>query len=291
MKMMRFRTFACAFLLCLFILGGIRPMPARGAGCPRTVERPFRVYDGLLLTGKPDLSAQGMAPIHIVDRGIWRNAADRQSAPDPALIRRYVDSLPNDGAPIVLDFESYRLSGTDREAAFALGQLQRIATMFRTAAPGRSLGFYETLPIRDYWRAIRPPSAPEYRAWQRENNRLAPLERNVDLLFPSLYTFYPDSEAWVAYASAQICEARRLSSKPVILFLWPQYHDSVARRGEYIDARYWRLQLETAFRLADGVVIWGGFDPNTSAIHRWDPQAPWWLETQRFLRDRRIQAR
>lgn len=288
---MKLRTIACAFALCLLILGGIRPEPARGAGCARSVNRPFRVFDGLLLTGKPDLSPYGIEPIHIVDRGIWRPGADRHSAPDPALIQRYVAGLPNDGAPIVLDFESYRLGGTDQDAAFAFGQLRRIATMFRAAAPGRSLGFYETMPIRDYWRAIRPSSAPEYRAWQRENDRLAPLAANVDLLFPSVYTFYPDSDGWVAYASAQICEARRLSSKPVYLFLWPQYHDSVARRGEYIDARYWRVQLETAYRLADGVVIWGGFDPNTSAIHPWDPQQAWWQETQRFLRDRAIQRR
>ena len=286
---MKFRTLLCAFVLSLLVLGGIKPEPARGAGCPRTVNRPFRVFDGLLLTGRPDLSALGMEPVHIVDRGIWRDAANRLSPPDPALIRRYIESLPDDGAPIVLDFENYRLSGADQEAAFALGQLRRIATMFRAAAPRRNLGFYDALPIRDYWRAIRPPSAPEYRAWQRESDRLAPLTRNVDMLFPSVYTFYPDSEGWVAYASAQICEARRLSSKPVYLFLWPQYHNSA--EGEYIDGRYWRLQLETAYRLADGVVIWGGLDIRTNAFHRWDPQQPWWQETERFLRDRHIGRR
>ena len=58
----------------------------------------------------------------------------------------------------------------------------------------------------------------------QENDQLRPLAGAVDILFPSLYTFYTDQGGWVRYAYAQIAEARRnANGKPVYVFYGQQY--------------------------------------------------------------------
>jgi hypothetical protein len=64
----------------------------------------------------------------------------------------------------------------------------------------------------------------------------------------------------------------------VFFYLWPQYHDGTPKQYQYIDAAYWRFQLETAYSVADGIVLWG-----PSRFH-WDETSGWWAATLEFLR-------
>src|SRR5690606_15270403 len=113
-----------------------------------------------------------------------------------------------------------------------------------------------------------------------KNSRLMPLADAVDVLFPSLYAFDLDEAAWVRYAEENLAEARRFG-KPVIAFLWPQVHGSSARHGhEFVSGDFWRVQLETVYRHADGFVIW---TPHGNERTEFDPRAGWWLATREFL--------
>lgn len=244
----------------------------------------FKVFDGRFDAGKPDLQRFGMLPIHVIDRGIWNDEAHPSIPLNRDRVDRKVRSLPNDGAPIVLDIENFDPSlGDAKQARTAVGQLAAALATFRSAAPKRLLGFYGILPDRDYWRAIKGPATADYRAWQVINDRSTPLVRSVDVIFPSIYTFYPDRAGWVPYAIAQICEARRLSNKPVYAFLWPEYHYGGDLPGQPIPGAFWRDQLETMYKYADGIVIWGGFNVQQVRIRQWDANAEWWQETIRFL--------
>jgi hypothetical protein len=124
---------------------------------------------------------------------------------------------------------------------------------------------------------------PHFLAWQVDNDRLAQIVDHVDALYPSVYTFYPDRQAWVVYAKAQIAEARRLGKgKPVYAFLWPQYHEANAALAHRpVEPDYWDLQLTTMAHHADGVVIWGGWGEN--GPEPWKEEAPWWQVTKRFM--------
>jgi len=65
----------------------------------------------------------------------------------------------------------------------------------------------------------------------------------------------------------------------VYVFLWPEYHiGNIWLRGKNIPGRFWRHELEFCRERADGIVIWGGWQK------QWDADAPWWKETQDFLR-------
>ena len=248
-------------------------------------SRTFVVFDGTLYAKKPDLSKHGIKPIAIVDRGIWPANAGKDATPDPVLVKGVIQKIENTKTPVVLDFESYPLTGSDEVVSNSLSKLTSIIDAFKASAPDRKFGFYEILPIRDYWRAVEGPGKPKYIQWQKENDRLRVLDQKVDALFPSLYTFYDDKAGWIKYATAQICEARRLSRKPVYVFLWPEYHDSNRKLGGTpIDPEFWRIQLDTARKLADGMVIWGGYDFAKKHAADWDENAGWWRSTVEFMR-------
>lgn len=263
-------------------LGGALSATALCAGCATAApRRDFAVYDGLQsYLDKPSLAPFGIRPIHWGDPMLGTPAADARDFPDKGVVQAYARSLPGGDIPIVLDIEQFPVIGPGAE--MSVRRLVEVMVAFRRVLRGRSLGYYAVLPQADYWRAIAPSFSAEHRAWQRENDLLAAVEKRVDALYPSIYTFYPDRDGWVRYARAQVAEARRVSDKPVRAFLWPEYHSSGPVQG-FLPADYWRLQLETLREIADGIVLFGGWDERARARRPWDANAPWWQELRAFM--------
>jgi hypothetical protein len=235
----------------------------------------FVVYDGMLYRNKPDLSTLGIARVSIIDRGIWP-PTDPTMTPDPDRVAKVAGTFPDDDTPVVLDFERFPLIGSDAAVQASVTKLREILAAFRKLQPRRRYGFYGALPIADYWRAVRlDPTNAQFHAWQVDNDRLKSLEADVDVLFPSLYTFYDDPEGWRNYAIAQICEARRISKRPVIVFLWPEFHESNQRvRNRFLAPDFWQMELDVARRYADGIVLWGGYHLQNDHPREWAETAP-----------------
>jgi len=250
--------------------------------------KPFLVFDGTLYSDKPDLSAYGIRPITLAYAGKfgpdWHKHADR--LPDLPAVQTVAREAQQKGYVVVLDIEHWPLKGSPDSVRDSLTKYMTVLDWFRAAAPGLSVGYYGAPPIRDYWRAIKDTSNQERQSWMEENDQLRSLASAVDVLFPSLYTFYPDQAGWKKYAIAQIEEARRYGNgKPVYVFLWPQYHESNRiLGGRYLPADYWLLELETAKEFADGIVIWGGWGSNNRAA-KWDENAAWWNITKEFMKN------
>lgn len=242
----------------------------------------FRVYDATLYRNKPDPSGLGIRPMRIIySSQFWPGGTPSDCLPDQATVRQLALDVASQAEPVVLDIEHWPLQGEANTVQTSITRYLQILYWFHDAAPGLRLGYYGAPPIRDYWRSIQGTQASDYQAWSSENLRLTALAATANVIYPSLYTFYADQAGWVAYAEAQIREARRYG-KPVYVFLWPQYHDSnTLLGGQYLPADFWRLQLETARRLADGIVIWGGWAGSGPAD--WDEAAPWWQATRDFM--------
>jgi len=185
---------------------------------------------------------------------------------------------------VVLDIERWPLNGDGVAVQSTVGKFLSVLSWIKGEVPGVPVGFYGTVPLPDYLRAIRDPASEEFQSWQQDNDRLEGVSDRVDALFPSIYTFYTDRQGWVTYAIAQIAEAKRKAKgKPVYAFLWPQYHESNRVLGlRPLDPDYWELQLNTVYQHADGVVIWGGWGDH--GPESWNEEAPWWQVTKRFLR-------
>jgi hypothetical protein len=182
----------------------------------------------------------------------------------------------------VIDIEEWPLVGDPATVAESVKKYQTVIGWFKTSAPDSRVGLYGVLPIPDYWKAVQGKGSAGYAAWQKQNDSLASIAPSVDVLFPSLYTFYEDRNGWQKYAIAQIQEARKSAAgKPVFVFLWPQYHVSNKKLANtFLPGDYWRMELETARKYADGLVIWCCSNKQT-----WDEKAPWWLETKGFLKE------
>jgi hypothetical protein len=250
-------------------------------------QKPFLVFDSTLYADKPDLSVYGIHPITISYAGKfggnWHK--HQQSLPDKESVQRVAREAETKGSHAVLDIEHWPLKGESSQVQESLSKYMTVLQWFKEAAPGLSVGYYGAPPLRDYWRAIRPPTSKEWRSYADDNDRLQPLAGAVDILVPSLYTFYTDQGGWVRYAYGNIAEARRCANgKPVYVFLWPQYHDSNRKlAGTYLPDDYWRLELETAKQYADGIILWGGWGSNNRPA-KWDDNAGWWKVTKDFMK-------
>lgn len=239
---------------------------------------PFRVFDGMNFAAKPDLRALGLLPIEIVYEA---SLFDPKSGPDgevsPERLRAVGSRTAKSEIPVVLDVERWAgLPDARNRYATLIARVRRLN-------PERTFGYYAVVPKQDYWRANSTVGGREFEQWKKENDAMQVVADSVDVVYPSLYTFYDDPLAWVHYATANLREARRIArGKPVIAFLWPMYHESnEALRGRYLSREYWRIELDTARRYADGIVIWGGGST-------WNGNAPWWQETLLFLKSAQV---
>lgn len=247
---------------------------------------PFVVYNALTFEGQPDLSVHGLQAIEIAGTvELWPSAADRNE-PDLAYLREvYIpQKLERSEASIhVINIEHWATEsryarGTASEILTSISKLSSVLEAFREYAPKMQHGIYAILPVREY-SAPTSGNRESLDLWRKDNDRLTPLSEAVDIVFPSLYTFYDDPEAWRIYAITNILVARQYG-KPVVPFLWPQFHGSGDKAFQLISARFWKVQLETVYSYADGVVIWG---PPARRDPGWDPTAGWWVETLNFL--------
>jgi hypothetical protein len=251
------------------------------------LKKPFMVFDGTLYADKPDLSQYGIQPITITYAQQFGPDWFKQSErlPDKESVQRIARQAQTSTNRVVLDIEHWPLTGDPNQVQKSLSKYMTVLQWFKEAAPGLAVGYYGAPPLADYWRSLNAATSREGQSLSRENDRLKPLAGAVDILFPSLYTFYTDRGGWVRHAYAQIAEARRNGNgKPVYVFLWPQYHDSNPSLGwGHLPADFWRLQLQMAKQYADGIVIWGGWGRNNRQA-KWDDNAAWWRVTKEFMK-------
>ncbi|MGX9120276.1 hypothetical protein ACWTU6_26965 [Mesorhizobium sp. BHbsci] len=268
---MFFKTVFCA--ICL--LAGSWPATAQ-------TRAPFKLFEALsFVDGPPDFRSFGFEHLTIADPHVLG-----RDVPDPGQVQRALE-LPRSNEYLNIDIESWPLEGPDQASSIA--KYQKTLSAFRKADPSVKLGLYSVLPLRDYWRAIGHQGPVALDGWKQQNTTIASsLIPHVDALFPSLYTFYDDKVGWLAYAQANIREARRISQgKPVYCFLWPQFHKSLSGRNTtrpFLPGDFWYAELDTCRKLADGIVIWGTMRGGPSyGPEKWDEKAEWWQATLKFL--------
>jgi hypothetical protein len=264
-------------------IAGCAALPSRTPVTPPSTapQANFVVFDGTLYQGKPSAAQLGMKAISVIyQASMWPSKSDDpQSVPDADVVQALALKASQSGGIAVVDIEQWPVTGDPATVAQSVDKYQQTLQMFQQAAPSLQVGYYSVAPIRDYWSPNDGPQSSNYLAWQQQNNKVAPIAQAANAVFPSAYTFYTDQAGWQTYAIAQIAEARRIApGKPVYLFLWPQYDNGQgAQGGDYLSDDYWKMELETAKKYADGVVIWGGW------TQTWDSNASWWLETQQFM--------
>jgi hypothetical protein len=242
----------------------------------------FKVYDATLFKSRPDLKTVGLERASVFDITQAIDASQvKGDIPNETSIKTWLSRRPSVSKLVVLDVEHLPLTGDPLVVEKSVEKFRDLLARTRRVLPDRTIGYYAVPPIRDYWRATDSTTSRRFKTWQAENDKWQTLADDVDAIFPSLYTFYDDESGWVRYAKANLIEARRLApNKPIYPLIWPQYHESNNRlAGTLIPGTFWRVQLDTIARYADGVVIWGGYQL------KWNEQASWWQATRQFMQD------
>jgi len=248
----------------------------------------FKIYEALIYDEKPDMSVYGIETLTILNHTtLWNPNNTRNNIPDKETISNLTHGLLKDKEIVVINIEHWPLVGaTDSTIEKSINKYVKTLQGFKKEAKSLNVGLYSMIPERNYWAPVSGRQSENFTEWRKRNNILKPIEEEVDIFFPSLYTFYNDKDEWLIYAKAQIEEARRLNPiKPVYVFLWPQYHNSNSKIGlEFISKEFWRMQIETAKKYADGLVIWGGWDFKNNNRLKWNPNAEWWAITKEFAK-------
>ena len=248
-------------------------------------KSPFRIFDATAYQQKPDMRGYGIEPIDIVYVSQlwpkWPSGVGIDSLPDSSTLKRLASRLSSHNRPVVVDIEHWPVRGSPETVQNSIRKYRSVLGSLKQLAPSLKLGLYGVLPTVEYHRALEDTGSPKYNSWHAENKKLFAISKDVEYTFPSVYTFNLNQRNWEKYAIAQIREAR-MYGKPVYVFLWPQYHESNPILGKrYLSYQYWILQLETAFKFADGIVIWGGH--KNGGRETWNESADWWLATKDFI--------
>ena len=263
------------------------------------LDREFMVFDNIRVAGEPDLVGEfGLQTLQLFTSWYFWAPGKPTDLPDPDRIRssaRYLDPR----SVLIVDIEHWPTSGPEEVVADSINKLAEVVDTIKEVNPNVVVGIYSMMPVRDYFTPVNYGyDSPQFDAWAASNARLQELADHVDIIVPSVYTFYPDYNAdgtpriwerdrWVQYATANLLQARQYG-KPVVSYIWPLYHggggstDPSAPDYRYwkfqpIGAEFWDVILETVYQYSDSTAVFeylGG---------PWNNESPWWAVTQDFL--------
>ena len=247
----------------------------------------FVIFESMGYKGRPDdlFKTYGLINMPIYGhRDFFENYDIDVVKPDFQRVKNIADkSIKKNQKLVTLDIELWDFEHVNEQTLKTnISNYALTAAEFKKYTKDVKIGFYSTLPIRNYWapvKAKKDPGHKKYNEWHLLNTYLHPISDQVDVIFPSLYTFYEDKEGWVTYAEEMLKEAKKYN-KPVYVYLCPQYHASNLFKGwDFIEGEYWRMQLEIAYKHADGIVFWS----RKLNASDWDGDREWWLETTKFM--------
>ena len=82
-------------------------------------------------------------------------------------------------------------------------QRQSIRDGVRKKGGKSKLGYYMMIPEKNWYAPVQNRSS-KMKAWKSNNDKLARLAKEVDVIFPSLYTMFDNQSDWIKYAKGNI---------------------------------------------------------------------------------------
>ncbi|WP_343659504.1 hypothetical protein [Chryseobacterium sp.] len=154
------------------------------------------------------------------------------------------------------------MNGKDNNLAMkGMNYCLEVLRYAKKARPNIKWGFYG-FPFTSVW-------GPNKEFFD-EQNKFAPLLKECDIFFPSLYTFYSNPAAVLAngnYLENNLNGLIKLGTaykKPVYVFMWHRYHTSNEKDAmKEISDKIWQEQMETVAsqnvngKFVDGIMWWG----------------------------------
>lgn len=154
------------------------------------------------------------------------------------------------------------MQGKDNRLAIkAMNYCLAVLKYAKKARPNIKWGFY-AIPFTSVWGANQE--------FFNAQNKFAPLLKECDIFFPSLYTFYSDPATllingnYLNYNLEGVIKLGIKYNKPVYIFMWHRYHNSNKKESmKEIPDNIWNDQIETVAsqnvngKFVDGILWWG----------------------------------
>jgi len=271
----------------------------------------FRVYDAVMIEDKPDLYKFGFSKINVIYEDsllIVNNKFPKN--PNKRLFSetkfKKTEKLIDSRYPICVDIERWTLYPKDLNEN--IPKFHNVTYKFKKKYPKVDFGYYGVLPFADlyiYDLVSKLKKDKHGRSWLNQkgddwwgdwnylNNRLISISRNNEIAFPSCYTRFKDKDVWLEATKIQINKIKELNPKiKIYAFVWPQYYAKGTTADEkYIERDFWEFQLETLYKLCDGIVIWmPPFNSSNRSTINWDSNSDWLNSTKSFIKKYNIKS-
>lgn len=191
---------------------------------------------------------------------------------NPELLTQEIErAVPNPevASVVFIDLESpyldYLMNEDVQSDSFqkSLQLFMEVIRLAKKMRPNTKWGFYG-LPFTTYWN--RTPD------FYQKITKIEPLLQECDILFPSLYIFYEDSDKnyylenkkYAIENTQQIIKISKRLKKSAYVFVWHRYHPSNEKKGntllpEKVYLTHIKRIINATFegRKIDGIVWWG----------------------------------
>jgi len=235
-------------------------------------KKPFVMYNAILFKNTPDLTNYGLRKFNMIYENslLDNNSADKYNRNvrliNPKKFRQMATKAQQDAdVPVCLDIESWKL--TDQDSKSSIPKYLSALSLYREYHPEAKVGLYA-------------------------HTKFDELNKVSDIFYPSFYTYNNDSVKWKEKTIKEIERLRKLdSSKPIYAFIWPQYIQNPSARQlgyTFVNADFWKFQLETLYKYADGIVIWSHYRGRNKELIYFNENMPWWQVTKEFTRKNNI---
>lgn len=258
-----------------------------GANC-----NPMPLYDGTQYLGKSSEVRKILEPISIVyGHKMYPNDKKTMDLPPETFMIKAVDkALRVNRSLLVVDLEHWPIRGLNKaplQRSKYVAQYTALLKSLKSKYPETTMGLFGVGPVTDYVGTIDVIESYRHQNWEEDNASTTSIIEESDVLFPELYTYNNDIEAWKLFAQRSIEKSKSLSSsKKRYVFIWPQYYGHTPAPAhlalKYIPEEHWAIQLNFLVGKVDGAIIWGGWDFENKTQTKWNEDAGWWRATIDF---------
>lgn len=283
------------FLFCFFIVfnanavcrfnNSIGNIKSDNANKTKSATNTFKIFNQIRYNKTPDLSGYGFIPISVPPQLLMIDTVAPYATLFPEVVKYAKANVSADYICLDIEKWSYAASqiSTTRKKLIAVLDTTRVYNTHSL------LGYYNVPNKPAYqWSSIAPAGSSAYTNWQALNDSLSQLYRDVDFIAPSFYAYDNDTASWRLFVQANVSEIKRKLNgitRPVYGFIWPQYHNSTTSFNlQFIDTVRWKFQLETLYRLTDGVIIWTSNKDSAGNTLYFSTSMPWWIATLNFMK-------
>lgn len=211
---------------------------------------------------------------------------------------KFAKTLPSTSVPYVLDLESWSFGDSTESNESLRAKMTKYITVIDTikaTRPDLKFGFFGLLPdLQILESSFNSDYSYKYYVLERMNNRYdvtKELANHVDILFPELYTYWPETESYsfTGRVNIGIGIYGTRYNKPIIPIIWPYYPSGISNlsAGQPLSDTYFTLEFTTLIQnnQTSAIAIWGGSDfsvtPHT--IMNWNENFSWWQYIKQYI--------